>query len=231
MKKNDNKCPSKANARKNRKKKQTLTEILKAVRINENGEVERCLALRVNPETIDVNGQRSEVVYVKIGGRRYPCLLRWCPAGFYAEYMRMEWAGVKAAERELRCLLPNGKGGYIRCPDHKSCYTCDRIGRTDFNTNRPVSLDELLEDANYESNASYMSDFTVVETMELLDMLIAELARKSPKYGRIFWALFNGIEKPIDIARALDLPQSTTYEDVPKVRRLAQEIYRELTTI
>lgn len=231
MKTQDKAYPSKANARKNRKKKPTLTEILKAVRINENGEVERCFTLRVGEETIAENGQRSEIVYVRIGARRYPCKLIWLPAKQYEICMRVVWADVKAADRELRCLLPNGKGGYIRCPDCNSCYKCDRVGRSDFSTNHPASLDELFEDANYEPNASYMSDFTVVETMELLDMLIAELTEKAPEYGRIFLALFNGIEKPREIAEELDLPVKRIYKDVPKVRKLAQEIYQRLTTI
>ncbi len=67
--------------------------------------------------------------------------------------------------------------------------------------NRPISLDALVEDKNYRPKASFLPDLAVVETMELLEMLVAELNKKSPKYGRIFLALFNSAEKPIEIAQ------------------------------
>ncbi len=237
---NDNKSTTNANTS-NAKTSQNGIEaehrpaasLIRGFRLNAEGEAEVLLALRVDEETIDANHQRSEIIYIKIGARRYPCILRWVPAGECIEYIRMEWADVKVEARSKRCLLEDGKGGFIRCPERKgkSCRTCDRACRTDIITNRPVSLDALLEDKNYEPKASFLPDLTVLETMELLDMLIAKLNEKSPKYGKIFMALFYGIKKPIDIARELGLPVSTTYEDVPKVRRLAQEIYQKLTTI
>lgn len=242
MKTKDNKHTNKANSNantSNAKTNQTQSEnkhkplvgIIRGFRFNENGEPEVLLALRVNEETIDVNGQRSKIRYVKIGALPYPCILEWVPAEECMGYIRLEWAEVKVKDRSGRCLLPNGKGGYIRCPDHKSCYTCDRIGRTDFSTNRPVSLDELLENKNYELKASFLSDFTVTETMELLEQLIVELNKRSPKYGEIFLALFYGAKKIIKIAKKLNIPEKNIYKDVAKVRKLAQEIYRELTTI
>lgn len=209
-------------------KHKSLVGLIHGLRFNENGEPEVLLALRVNEETIDVNGQRSEVVYVKIGSRRYPCVLEWVPAEGCGGYLRMEQAEVKGADRGLRCLLPDGKGGFIRCPDGKKCSECELAGKFGFGAGHTVSLDGLGENV---SGASCMSDFTVVETQELLEQLIEKLNRKAPKYGKIFLAIYNGIERPSHIARWLNLPQSTTSEDVKKIRKRAPEIYKELTTV
>lgn len=211
-------------------KHKPLVGLIHGLHFNENGEPEVLLALRVNEETIDVNGQRSEVVYVKIGSRRYPCLLHWVPAEECVDYLRMAWAEVKGADRGLRCLLPDGKGGFIRCPEQKGkkCNECELADKFGFCTGHPISLDALGEN---EAGASYMSDFTVVETQELLEQLVEKLNRKAPKYGKIFLAIYNGIIRPSHIARWLNLPQSTTDEDVKKIRKWAPEIYKELTTV
>lgn len=224
---------AKTNQAQNENKHKPLVGIIRGFRFNENGEPEVLLALRVNEETIDVNGQRSKIRYVKIGALPYPCILEWVPAEECMGYIRLEWAEVKVKDRSRRCPLPNGKGGFIRCPERKgtSCCTCDRAGRADSRTNLTISLDALLENKNYELKASFLSDFTVAETMELLEMLIVELDKKSPEYGKIFLALFRGITKPRDIAQELGLPKESLYKDVPKVRKLAQEIYQRLTTI
>ena len=86
----------------------------KKIRVNEKGQVLRPVPLRVNAETIEDNKiLEKKIVYVKIGGRKYPCIIEWVTEEEYRTYMRIEWAEVKAMERADRCLIPDGKGGFI----------------------------------------------------------------------------------------------------------------------
>lgn len=233
MKNKESKSSSKANTSKNQNQDQNelpRTTLIRGIRVNENGELEVHLALRVNKETIDANGQRSRIVYVKIGARVYPCILEWVLAEECVGYIRVEWADVKAEDRFRRCLLEDGKGGLIRCPEEKgkSCTRCDRANRADSSANHPVSMDALPEGGNYGPNAVYLPDFTVAETLEILDMLLIELAKESPEFADIFLAIYSGIKRPIEIARALNLPKKNIYKDVAKVLKLVQETYNRL---
>lgn len=228
-----NTSSAKTNQTQNESKHTPPVGIIHDIRFNDDGVPEVLLAIRVNEETIDENDQRSKIRYIKIGELRYPCILEWVPAEGCIGYIRMEWAEVKVADRSRHCLLPNGKGGLIRCQKQKgvSCCTCDRAGRTDSITSCSVSLDALLGNKDYDLKASFLSDFTVAETMELLEQLIVELDKRSPKYGEIFLALFYGTKKIIQIAKRLNISEKSIYKDVAKVRKLSQEIYRGLTTI
>lgn len=222
---------SNANTSKNQDQNELpRTTLIRDIRVNENGETEVLLALRVNRETIDVNGQRSRIAYVKIGARAHPCILEWVLADQCIGYIRIEWADVKAEDRSRRCLLEDGKGGLIRCPEEKgkSCSSCDRANRADSSANHPVSMDALPEGGNYGPNAVYLPDFTVAETLEILDMLLIELAKEPPEFADIFLAIYSGIKRPIEIARALNLPKKNIYKDVAKVLKLVQEAYNRL---
>ena len=70
----------------------------------------------------------------------------------------------------------------------------------------------------------------VDETSDILAMLVAELAKIKPKYAQIFMELYNGNERPLSIARAVGIGKTQAYTDVPRVRELAEEFYRNLMT-
>ena len=63
---------------------------------------------------------------------------------------------------------------------------------------------------------------------EIMDMLVQQLTHIKPKYGAIFQELLNGNQRPLHIAGALGLGKSQTYDDVDRVRALAEKLYLEL---
>ena len=66
----------------------------------------------------------------------------------------MEWADVNAEERSERCLIEDGHGGYIMCPECNRCIKCQKVGSFNFDTNRPASLDALYAESEFEPASS-----------------------------------------------------------------------------
>lgn len=207
---------------------------------NEEGKHLRPVPLRVNPETIDDNRiNEKRIVYVKIGAKKHPCIIELVTEEVYREYMRIEWAELKAEEREGRCLIPDGKGGLIMCPECNKCCGCQKVGVWDFSNNHPMhfdgfggGIDEEHEDSNEDSfdvSSDESNDGNKVMADELADMIEAELRKDKPKYAVIFRAMYEGTLKPKEIAEKCGLKVSTTYEDVQKVMKKAQEIFSLLT--
>ena len=84
--------------------------------------------LRVNPETIEENEQVGKVRSVRIGSKHYPCIFVEVSEHDAHQYMQLEWADVKAEERSERCLIEDGHGGYIMCPECNRCAKCEKVG-------------------------------------------------------------------------------------------------------
>lgn len=189
------------------------------------------IPLRINLETMEEDGiTKKDLKYVRIGGRKYPCIMAWVPEDIAKEYMKMEWADVKAEERDNRCLIWKPEvAGFIRCPECNRCCNCEKVRSFDFRTNLPVSMDAKVdEDApDYEIEAPKSSEDEKDMYQEILEQLIKELSRKKPKYGQILRELYEGNMKPINIAKKLNLPISSIYDDVPKVQKMAQELYKK----
>lgn len=112
------------------------------------------LPLRVNPETIEANGQVGKVRSVRIGSKHYPCIFVEVSEHDAHQYMQLEWADVKAEERSERCLIEDGHGGYIMCPESNKCINCPKVGSFNFDTNRPTSLDALYTESEFEPASS-----------------------------------------------------------------------------
>ena len=184
------------------------------------------IPLRVNPETIEENGQVGQIRYVKIGAKRYPCIMAKVPEEFAHRYLQQEWAEVKAEERSERCLIEDGRGGYIMCPESNRCSSCQKYGHFDFDTFRPASLDAMYAETEYEPVADQADLFD--DTTEVMEMLVQRLTEIKPKYGAIFQELLNGNQRPLRIAEALGLGKSQTYDDVDRVRALAAKLYRKM---
>lgn len=202
----------------------------KQIRVNEKGEVLRRVPLRVNAETIEDNKiLEKDIVYVRIGGRKYPCIIEWVTEAVYRAYMRMEWADIKAMERADRCLIPDGKGGFIMCPECNKCSCCEKVGQWDFDSNHPVHLEALCreedDDEGFDIKADSVNDARDMIANELADQIEEELRKIKPKYAIIFREMYNGNLQAINIAKNNNLSVSTTYEDIPKVMAAAQKIF------
>ena len=96
--------------------------------VNKEGQVLRPVPLRVSPETMEANKAINEkpIVNVLIGCKKYPCYIEMVTEEEYRTYMRIEWAEIKAQERENRCNIPDGSGGFIKCPECNKCRYCCR---------------------------------------------------------------------------------------------------------
>ena len=202
----------------------------KQIRVNEKGEVLRRVPLRVNAETIEDNKiLEKDIVYVRIGGRKYPCIIEWVTEAVYRAYMRMEWADIKAMERADRCLIPDGKGGFIMCPECNKCSCCEKVGQWDFDSNHPVHMEALCreedDDEGFDIKADSVNDARDMMANELADQIEEELRKIKPKYAIIFREMYNGNLQAINIAKNNNLSVSTTYEDIPKVMAAAQKIF------
>ena len=171
------------------------------------------LPLRVNPETIEENGQVGKVRSVRIGSKHYPCIFVEVSEHDAHQYMQLEWAD-------------DGHGGYIMCPERNKCINCPKVGSFNFDTNRPASLDALYAESEFEP-ASQQPD-QIDETSDILAMLVEELGRIKPKYAEIFKELYKGNERPLSIARAVGIGKTQAYTDVPRVRELAEKLYHDM---
>lgn len=112
------------------------------------------------------------------------------------------------------------------CPERNKCINCPKVGSFNFDTNRPTSLDALYAESEFEP-ASQQPD-QIDETSDILAMLVEELGRIKPKYAEIFKELYKGNERPLSIARAVGIGKTQAYTDVPRVRELAEKIYRDM---
>ena len=195
---------------------------------NTSGEKMVKVPLRVNPETIEENGLAGQISYIKIGYRRYPCIIGEVPESVALAYMRMEWADVKAEERSARCLIPDGSGGFIRCPEKNKCVTCEKLRNFDFDSMLPASLETLKEESDFDPEAPALAEDSEDAAHEMMDVLLHRLGKIKPRYADIFREMLDGEDSPLHISKKLNLGKSQTYTDVERVRKLARDIYFEL---
>lgn len=102
--------------------------------------------VRINEETLEeFKGLHPDITVerTRIGGEWYPCAVHWLPEGAADAFLLEQEREARREQREARCLLPDGTGGFLRCPEQNRCWECERAGRFDFDDLRPVSLDAL----------------------------------------------------------------------------------------
>lgn len=170
--------------------------------------------------------KRSDIVYRMMGNRRLSCIMVQGTQQQADDYARMIENEIKAEKRERRCLISDGKGGYIMCSECNKCRECAKAQSIDFETNRPISLEKLMEgdsdeDATMDVPGKEDVERDVIAMLTLADLLKYLGTFKGKKYAEIFQGLFD--MKTIDeIATELDLNWSTTRDRIKKVRALAQ---------
>lgn len=86
-----------------------------------------------------------KVEHKKIGIKIIEGFYTEVPEAFALEYNRMQEAEYRAELRAKRCLIPNGSGGFFRCPETNSCSNCKAKEGDNFVTNLPLSFDRLTE--------------------------------------------------------------------------------------
>ena len=210
------------------------------------------VAVRINPETIDElrklyadQEEKISIRMVKIGGWKYPCAIYLLPEDEVQGFKRLQQNEAKQEQREARCWLPDGNGGFIRCDEEKhKCSQCERCKSFNFDTNHPTSYEALQDFYGEQEEDLYLAGEDIpgmrdpsAETAEpqqeeayteIMQILVDRLTAIKPKYGAIFQELLKGNLQPLNIAKALGLGKSQMYETVPKVQELAKKLYFEL---
>lgn len=170
--------------------------------------------------------KRSDIVYRLIGNRRYSCVLVKGTQKQADDYLRAVRAEQKSEDREKRCLISDGKGGYIVCPECNRCHSCPKVGSLGFETNRPLSLEKLMDGDTEDDNTMDIPGNVDVERDAIAMLTLAELLAylgtfKKKKYAEIFQGLFD-MKTIEEIAEENDLSWSTCRDRIKKVRKLAQ---------
>ena len=174
--------------------------------------------------------KKSDISYQLIGNRRLPCVMVKGTEQERINYIRLLDNERKAEDRERRCLIPDGKGGYIMCPECNKCRECTKYHSLNFESNRPISLEKFIEGDGDDDRAFDVASATDVEgdamVFATLDILIEHLTKLNKEYGHIFEMLFDqwGVK---EIAEELNIPWSTAKDRIKKVQKLAQEYYGE----
>lgn len=179
-------------------------------------------------EAIEAGFKKEDIQYQLIGNRKLPCIMVKGTEEERANYIRLIDNERKAEDRERRCLIPDGKGGFIMCPECNKCSECKKKGSFDFDRNRPLSLDKLREGDEEDDRTYDPAAKTDVEgdamIQATLEMLLERLHALSPEYASIFELLYNQFTVK-EVAEELDIPWSTAKDRINKVRKLAQEFY------
>lgn len=163
-----------------------------------------------------------------IGNEIFDGYLAKYPKKYVAEFERMIASEIRAGKRAKRCLIPNGKGGFIRCPEYNKCKDCKLKVELGFTTNCPLSLDQLWTTKTEEGMAFDIpdphSDFTSdVETFIILADLLSFLEENYGKqYCLIYEMMFEACSTS-EIAKAFGLPWSTAKDTIERIRKIAQE--------
>lgn len=177
-------------------------------------------------DALNMGFKRSDIVYRLIGNRRVSCVIVEGTQEQADDFLRAVRREQKSEDRENRCLIADGKGGYIVCPECNKCGQCKRAGSMDFDSFRPIHLDKPIGDDPEDDNTMEVPGVIDVERDAIAMLTLAELLAylgtfKKKKYAEIFQGLFD--MKTIEqIAEENDLSWSTCRDRIKKVRKLAQ---------
>lgn len=179
-------------------------------------------------EKLPMGLKKSDIVYRRIGIKRFSGVIVKGTKEFAKKYETMLDTEARAALREKRCLLDDGKGGFIRCPECNSCSKCEKWKNEKFSTNAPLSFEQLTQAESDDDKVIDIPDNRHDETADalafmMLDDLLAFLETFTDKpYAQIFQMLFDQSTVQ-EIADELGIPWSTAKDTIKKVRKLVQE--------
>lgn len=171
--------------------------------------------------------QSRDIVNRRIGIKNKTCLKVQGKPEFAKHYEVMLDSEARAELREKRCLVPNGKGGLIRCPECNSCEKCKKRLGLEFDTGKPLSLEQLTQadsddDKTIDIAGPSESEADILARIILEDLLSYLSTFEDKHYDIIFQMLYDQCSTK-EIADELDMPWSTAKDAIKKVRRLAQE--------
>jgi len=179
-------------------------------------------------EELPMGYKKADIVYRRVGIKKQSGVIVKGTKEFAKKYATMLDTEARTALREKRCLVEDGKGGYIRCPESNHCVKCKKKDKDNFNTLSPLSFEQLTQSENEEDKVFDFADGNVnVEedamAFVMLDNLISYLKTfEDESLARIFQMLYNQ-NTVQEIADELGVPWSTAKDAVNRVRKLVQK--------
>ena len=171
--------------------------------------------------------KNSEICIRRIGIKNVTCIKTQGTPEFKKWWETQLDTEARAALREKRCLVSDGKGGLIRCPECNSCDKCETRLEYGFNTGKPLSLEQLTQsdsedDKTIDIAGPSESEGDILARIMLEDLLDYLGSFEGKRYDLIFQMLYDQYSTK-QIADELGLAWSTAKDAVKKVRQLAQE--------
>lgn len=166
--------------------------------------------------------------YRRIGIQNFDGYLVMYPKKYAAKFERMVASEIRARLREKRCLISDGKGGLIRCPEINKCKNCKLKDEFDFTTNSTLSLDQLMTTKTEEGRAFNVVDKNSnfesnVDAFIILADLLSFLEKNYGKQYRLIYEMMFEACSTSEIAKAFGLPWSTAKDTIERIRKIAQE--------
>lgn len=198
-----------------------------AERINNNQELVDVFMPISREEARQMGYKNSEIVVRRIGIKNVTCIKTQGTPEFKKWWETRLDTEARADLREKRCLVSDGKGGYIRCPECNSCWSCKEQLKEKFSTNKPLSIEKLTqgdseEDETIEIAGRSETDVDIIVRLILEDLLAYLATFEGKHYDKIFQMLYDKSGTQ-EIADELGIAWSTAKDAVKKVRQLAQE--------
>ena len=143
-------------------------------------------------------------------------------------------AKAKAESRERRCRKPDGKGGWIMCPEKNKCKDCKERLSLNFTTNLPVSLSStqtIVKNGEIKQEPiDVASDFDLAGTVEEQEFAVRVLERLhaiDPLCAKIY-ALDREGYTAKEIKNEIGRGKTQTNELIKKAKKLAGTIVQQL---
>lgn len=134
-------------------------------------------------------------------------------------FTREFWKWLAIKDNESRCLIPDGKGGFIRC--HKNCSECPQL-----RSGRPESVDYEEEENGYEV-VDHSSSFDERLALKItFEFLLDKLRTENPQYASLIEMMYKDCSQE-EIAISTNKSPGTIGEQATRALNLAKEIYKD----
>ena len=169
----------------------------------------------------------SDICVRRIGIKNVTCIKTQGTPEFKKWWETTLDTEARAELREKRCLVSDGKGGFMRCPECNSCEKCEKRLDYEFSTNKPLSLEQLTQaesddDKTIDIAGPSESEADILTRVMLEDLIEYLGTFEGKRYDTIFQMLYDQCGTQ-EIADELGVAWSTAKDAVKKVRQLAQE--------
>lgn len=148
----------------------------------------------------------------------------------YNDIMNTYYREFKAEDRDKRCVVSDGKGHLIRCPECNKCKECPLyLTREHYGTATFSDLENTNDEGETvpfdpESTHDY-NDADRYERM-LVD-LVDHINEVAPEYADLLNLLMDGLSRR-EAAAELNIPKSTAIDRVAKLRKIVDEFLENL---